>query len=158
MASRPGTASAISVRTVTTQEALRDGWFRTGDLGLIDADGYLHIVARLKDIIIVGASNVYPRDLETLLEDCAEIREAAVVGRPDDKLGEVPVACVVPAPGRRLTTEQVIGLFVNRLAAYKHPREVIFLDTLPRNWHGKVDRRRLHEIVTTAAPQHRHSA
>jgi acyl-CoA synthetase (AMP-forming)/AMP-acid ligase II len=66
--------------------------------------------------------------------------------------------CVVPTPGRTLTTEQVIGLFEDRLAAYKHPREVISLDTLPRNWHGKVDRRRLHDIVTTAAPQHRVNA
>jgi acyl-CoA synthetase (AMP-forming)/AMP-acid ligase II len=138
-----------------TRDAFCDGWFRNGDLGLIDEDGYLHIVDRLKDIIIVGASNVYPSDLETVLDDCAEIREAAVVGRPDDELGEVPVACVVPTPGRTLTTEQVIGLFEDRLAAYKHPREVIFLDTLPRTWHGKVDRRRLHDILTTTAPQHR---
>ena len=119
---------------------------------------YLRIVDRLKDIIIVGGSNVYPSDLETVLNDCAETREAAVVPRPDDELGEVPVACVVPAPGRTLTTEQVIGLFENRLAPYKHPRDVIFLETLPRNWHGKVNRRRLHDIVATAAPQHRLSA
>jgi fatty-acyl-CoA synthase len=141
-----------------TRDAFCDGWFRNGDLGLIDQDGYLHIVGRLKDIIIVGAANVYPSDLETVLDDCAEIREAAVVARPDDELGEVPVACVVPTPGRTLTTEQVIGLFEDRLAAYKHPREVIFLDTLPRNWHGKVDRRRLHDIVTAGGPQHRVNA
>ena len=138
-----------------TQEAFCDGWFRNGDLGLIDEDGYLHIVDRLKDIIIVGGSNVYPGDLETVLDDCAEIREAAVVGRPDDELGEVPVACVVLTPGRTLTAGQVIGLLENRLAAYKHPRDVMFLDTLPRNWHGKVDRRRLREIVTTTPPLHR---
>jgi acyl-CoA synthetase (AMP-forming)/AMP-acid ligase II len=87
---------------------------------LIEEDGYLHILDRLKDIIIVGASNVYPSDLETVLDDCAEIREAAVIGRPDDELGED-----------------------------KHPRDVIFLQTLPRDWHGKVDRRSLHDIVTT---------
>jgi acyl-CoA synthetase (AMP-forming)/AMP-acid ligase II len=138
-----------------TRDALCDGWFRNGDLGLIDDAGYLRIVDRLKDIIIVGGSNVYPSDLETVLNDCAEIREAAVVGKPDEQLGEVPVACVVPTPGRTLITEQVIGLFEGRLAAYKHPREVIFLETLPRNWHGKVDRRRLHDIVATAAAQHR---
>jgi acyl-CoA synthetase (AMP-forming)/AMP-acid ligase II len=96
-------------------------------------------------------SNVYPSDLETVLSDCAEIREAAVVGRPDDELGEVPVACVVPTPGHTLTTEQVIRLFENRLAAYKHPCEVICLDTLPLNWHGKVDRRR-----HMTSPQQRH--
>jgi fatty-acyl-CoA synthase len=134
-----------------TRDAFCDGWFRNGDLGLIDEAGYLCIVDRIKDIIIVGGSNVYPSDLETVLGDCAEIREAAVVGRPDDELGEVPVACVVPSPDRTLTTEQVIGLFEDRLAVYKHPREVIFLDGLPRNWHGKVDRGRLHDLVAARA-------
>ena len=138
-----------------TRDAFCDGWFRTGDLGLIDEAGYLRIVDRLKDIIIVGGSNVYPSDLESVLNDRAEIREAAVVAKPDDQLGEVPVACVVPTPGRTLTTEQVIRLFEGRLAPYKHPRAVIFLETLPRNWHGKVDRLRLHDIVATAAAQHR---
>jgi fatty-acyl-CoA synthase len=141
-----------------TQDAFCDGWFRNGDLGLIDQTGYLHIIDRLSDIIIVGGSNVHPRDLETVLDDCPEIREAAVVGRPHDELGEVPVACVVPSPGHTLTTEMVIGLFDNRLAAYKHARDVIFLEALPRNWHGKVDRCRLREIVMTAAPHHRLSA
>ncbi|MGB9377469.1 MAG: AMP-binding protein, partial [Mycobacteriales bacterium] len=136
-----------------TREAFCDGWFRTGDLGLIGEDGYLHIVDRIKDIIIVGASNVYPRDLEAVLDDCAEIREAAAVGIPDRELGEVPVACVVPTPGRTLTAERVIGLFENRLATYKHPRDVIFLDALPRNWHGKVDRRRLRDFVAQAQPK-----
>jgi acyl-CoA synthetase (AMP-forming)/AMP-acid ligase II len=116
-----------------TREAFRDGWFRNGDLGLFDEQGYLHILDRIKDIIIVGSSNVYPSDLETVLGDCADISEAAVVGRRDDRLGEVPVACVVTVPGRSLTREQVIALFDGRLATYKHPRDVIFLDGLPRN-------------------------
>jgi len=135
-----------------TREAFRDGWLRSGDLGLVDEDGYLHIVGRLKDIIIVGGSNVHPRDLEAVLDGCADIQEAAVVGRPDDELGEVPVACVVPFPGRRLTPEQVIGLFEDRLAAYKHPRDVIFLEALPRNATDKVDRKLLYDIVSSAAP------
>lgn len=135
-----------------TREAFRDGWFRNGDLGLIDEHGYLHILDRLKDIIIVGGSNVYPSDLEAVLDDCAEIREAAVVARPDDELGEVPVACVVPTPGNTLTAEHVIGLFENRLATYKHPREVIFAEALPRNWHGKIDRRRLRELAAQTQP------
>jgi fatty-acyl-CoA synthase len=134
-----------------TQEAFCDGWFRTGDLGLIDRHGYLHIVGRLTDIIIVGGSNVYPRDLEAVLDGCAEVREAAVVGTPDEELGEVPIACVVPTPGRSVTAQQVIGLFQDRLATYKHPREVIFLDTLPRNLTGKVDRLRLHELAAHRA-------
>ncbi len=133
-----------------TREAFSDGWFRNGDVGLLDADGYVHVVGRIKDIIIVGSSNVYPSDLEAVLEDCDEIREAAVVARPDHELGEVPVACVVPTPGGSLTSQQVIALFKNRLAAYKHPRDVIFFDALPRNWHGKVDRLRLRDLVTEA--------
>ncbi len=131
-----------------TREAFRDGWFRNGDLGFFDEEGYLHIVGRIKDMIIVGSSNVYPSDLETVLGDCADICEAAVVGRRDDKLGEVPVACVVPAPGRSLTREQVIALFDGRLAAYKHPRDVIFLHALPRNATGKVQTTVLRDLVT----------
>jgi fatty-acyl-CoA synthase len=136
-----------------TRDAFSDGWFRSGDLGLIDHNGYLHIVDRLKDIIIVGGSNVYPSDLEAVLGECAEIREAAVVARPDRELGEVPIACVVSSPGRTLTAEAVIGLFENRLATYKHPRDVTFLDALPRNWHGKVDRRCLRDLVGRAQPK-----
>ena len=130
-----------------TREAFRDGWFRNGDLGRFDEQGYLHIVDRIKDIIIVGSSNVYPSDLETVLGDCADICEAAVVGRRDDRLGEVPVACVVPVPGRSLTKEQVIALFDGRLATYKHPRDVIFLDALPRNPTGKVQKTVLRDLV-----------
>jgi fatty-acyl-CoA synthase len=144
-----------------TREAFRDGWFRNGDLGRFDGQGYLHIVDRIKDIIIVGSSNVYPSDLETVLGDCADIREAAVVGRRDGRLGEVPVACVVPVPGRSLTREQVIALFDGRLATYKHPRDVIFLDALPRNATGKVQKTVLRDLVTrsilaaTTPPQSR---
>ena len=82
-----------------------------------------------------------------MLGDCAGIREAAVVGRRDDRLGEVPVACVVPVPGRSLTKEQVIALFDGRLATYKHPRDVIFLDALPRNPTGKVQKTVLRDLV-----------
>ncbi len=130
-----------------TREAFRDGWFRNGDLGLFDEQGYLHIIDRIKDIIIVGSSNVYPSDLEAVLAECADIREAAVVGRRDDGLGEVPVACVVPVPGRSLTRDQVLALFDGRLASYKHPRDVIFLDALPRNAAGKVQKTILRDAV-----------
>ena len=129
-------------------EAGRDGWFLSDDVGLIDQDGGLHIVDRIKDIIIVGSSNVYPSDLEAVLADCADISEAAVVGRADDQLGEVPVAFVVPAPGRSITSEDVIALFEDRLATYKHPRDVVFLDALPRNASGKVQRAALRDMVS----------
>ena len=109
-----------------TREAFCDDWLRSGDIGLIDGDGFVHIVDRLKDVIIVGSSNVYPSDLEVVLDACADIHESAVVGVPDEQLGEVPIACVVTARGRSLTPEQVIGLFKNQVAAYKRPRDVIF--------------------------------
>jgi fatty-acyl-CoA synthase len=80
-----------------TREAFWDGWFRNGDLGLLDRDGYLHIVGRLKDIIVIDGSNVHPSDLEAVLDGHAEIREAAVVGRPHGELGEVPASCPLPA-------------------------------------------------------------
>ena len=136
----------------STRQAFRDGWFRNGDLGLFEEEGYLHIVDRIKDIIIVWSSNVYPSDLETVLVGCADICEAAVVGRRDDRLGEVPVCCVVPVPGRSLTREQVIALFDGRLATYKHPRDVIFLDALPRNATGKVQETVLRDLVTRPIP------
>ncbi|MBV9836715.1 MAG: AMP-binding protein [Solirubrobacterales bacterium] len=145
--SGPAVAQGYWENDQATREAFRDGWFRTGDLGLIDDDGCLHVVGRIKDVIIVGGSNVDPRDLEAVLESCAAIKEAAVVGRPDDELGEVPVACIVPTDGRSITSEEVLALFERRLAAYKHPRGVIVLGALPRNWHGKIDRAALRELA-----------
>jgi fatty-acyl-CoA synthase len=130
-----------------TREAFCDGWFRSGDVGVVDEDGCLHIIDRIKDIIIVAGSNVYPSDLEAVLESSPDVQEAAVVGRPDDELGEVPVACIALMPGRTLAEADVIGLFEHRLARYKHPRAVIFLDALPRNPTGKVDRARLREVA-----------
>ena len=130
-----------------TREALRDGWFHSGDAGFVDEDGFLHIVERMKDVIVVGSSNVYPADVEEVLVGCPDVAEATVVARPDAELGETPVACVVVAPGRSLTSEQVIALFETRLAAYKHPRDVVFLDRLPRTALGKVQRGALRALV-----------
>jgi fatty-acyl-CoA synthase len=130
-----------------TQEAFCDGWFRSGDIGHWDEAGYLHIVDRIKDIIIVGSSNVYPSDLEAVLGDCADIREAAVVGAPDEELGEVPVACIVTAPDASVTREEVLALFEGRIATYKHPRDVVFLDALPRHATGKLDRTALRKLA-----------
>src|SRR5581483_9671508 len=103
-----------------TREALEDGWLRSGDLGFVDGDGYLHVHGRIKDVIIVGSSNVHPADVEAVLAACADVVEAAVVGAAHDELGEVPVACVVPVAGSGLTEADVMGLFEGRLATYKH--------------------------------------
>jgi fatty-acyl-CoA synthase len=131
----------------STRAAHRDGWFATGDVGIVDEEGYLRVVDRLTDMIIVGTSNVYPAELEAVLASCPQIDEAAVVGWPDADLGEAPVACVVPARGATLTAETVLGLFTGRLAIYKHPRQIIFLDSLPRNALGKVQKGALRELV-----------
>ncbi len=131
-----------------TRQAFRDGWFRSGDAGFLDEDGYLHIVERMKDVIGVGSSDVYPTDLEQILAESPDVAEAAVVGRADPALGEVPVACVVAAPGRSLAPQEVIALFDARLAAYKHPRDVVFLDRLPRTSLGKVQKEALRALVS----------
>ncbi len=129
-----------------TAEAFHDdGWLRTGDAGRFDDEGMLSIVDRIKDVIIVGSCNVYPADVESVLADCPQIAEATVVGRPDDELGEVPVAFVVLREDGALSADEVKALFEDRLAAYKHPRDVVFLDELPRGTMGKVDVERLRE-------------
>ncbi|HEY1003264.1 MAG TPA: AMP-binding protein [Streptosporangiaceae bacterium] len=135
-----------------TQAAMPGDWFRTGDLGMIDEGGYLHVVGRIKEIIIVGVSNVYPADLEAILEQSPDIAAAAVVGAPDEESGEVPVAFVVPATGRFLTPGQVLDMFHGRLAPYKRPRRVIFLDALPRTSVGKVEKKAL-QAMTRAGPE-----
>lgn len=132
-----------------TRAALADGWLRTGDVGVIDEEGYLHVIDRLKDIIIVGVSNVYPADLEAILDESPDIAAAAVVGAPDEELGEVPVAFVVPAAGRSVSTGHVLGLFAGRLATYKQPRRVIILDALPRTSVGKIEKKALRAMAAT---------
>ncbi|HEX2116469.1 MAG TPA: long-chain fatty acid--CoA ligase [Alphaproteobacteria bacterium] len=130
-----------------TAEALVDGWFHTGDIGHQDEEGFFWVDERKKDLIISGGENIYPAELEAVLTECREVAEAAVVARPDPKWGEVPVAVVVRRPGTRLAADQVRALFAGRLARFKHPHDVIFVDNLPRNVIGKVLRYRLRELV-----------
>jgi fatty-acyl-CoA synthase len=130
-----------------TTQAISDGWLRTGDWGYLDPDGYLHVVDRIKEVI-VGVSNVAPADLEAVLADSPEIAAAAVVGRPDSRLGEVPVAFVVRSTGSELSAEQVLALFDGRIAPYKRPRHVIFLDAMPRTSVGKPAKKALRALLT----------
>jgi malonyl-CoA/methylmalonyl-CoA synthetase len=115
-----------------------DGWFRTGDLGRADPDGYLRIVGRSKELIITGGFNVYPRDVEDVLRGHASVADVAVVGVPDPEWGERVVACVVAADA--VGAPDLLAWAAERLAAYKRPREVRFVDELPRNALGKVVR------------------
>jgi fatty-acyl-CoA synthase len=130
-----------------TREAFVDGWFRTGDIAHQDADGDFWIDDRKKDMIISGGENIYPAELEAVLEEHPAIAEAAVVARADARWGEVPVAMVVRRAGATLDADQVKALFTGRLARFKHPHEVMFVDSLPRNVMGKVQRFALREML-----------
>jgi len=133
-----------------TAAALRDGWFATGDIGHFDADGFLHIDDRKKDMIITGGENVFPAELENLLAGVDDIREAAVVGEPDDYWGERVVAVIVPAQADGLSEGDVQALFKGRIARYKIPRRVVFADALPRNAMGKVVKEEVRALVAAA--------
>ena len=124
-------------------EALRGGWFHTGDIGVLDADGYLTIVDRKKDMVLRGGLNVYPREVEDVLMTHPAISLAAVIGVPDERLGEEIKAFVVLKPGAALTAEELIGWSKEQLAAYKYPRTVEFRDSLPIGPTGKVFKRHL---------------
>ncbi len=132
-----------------TAEALRHGWFHSGDMGHWDEDGYLFVDGRRKEMIISGGENIYPAEIENVLIECRDIAEAAVLGRPDERWGEVVVAAVVPRDGADITRAQVLGLFEGRLARYKHPKDVVFLAEMPKSALGKVRREDLRSLIET---------
>ena len=125
-------------RPDATREAIRDGWFRTGDVARVDEDGYFFIVDRKKDLIIRGGYNVYPREIEEVLYEHPAVREAAVVGIADEKLGEEVGAAVVLNSGESATPEELRDFVKSRIAAYKYPRKVWLVDTLPKGPTGKI--------------------
>jgi acyl-CoA synthetase (AMP-forming)/AMP-acid ligase II len=121
----------------------KDGWLHTGDLGKLDADGYLYIVGRIKDMIIRGGHNIYATDVEAVIYEHPAVLEAAVVAIPHEVLGEDVGAFVVVRPGESVKTDELIAFCKERLADYKVPRYVEFRDALPRNATGKVLKRDL---------------
>lgn len=122
-----------------------DGWLRTGDIGYLDEDGYLYLSGRMKEVIIRGGNNIYATDVEAVLYEHPAVLEAAVVGVPHDVLGEDVGAFVVLKPGRAADADAVIAFCAERLADYKVPRQVAFIDELPRNATGKVLKNELKE-------------
>jgi len=128
-----------------TATAFAGGWFHTGDIGVVDEDGYLFIVDRLKDMILSGGENIAGSEVERVLYEHDAVLEAAVVGRPDDRWGEVPAAYVVLKPDTAATADELIERCRLQLAKFKVPREIVFLDALPRNPSGKVLKRELRE-------------
>jgi acyl-CoA synthetase (AMP-forming)/AMP-acid ligase II len=123
----------------------RDGWLRTGDAGYIDKDGYLYIQDRIKDMIISGGENIYPAEVESAICDHPDIAEAAVVGVPDDTWGEAVKAVVVLRQGKQATASDIINFTRERIAGFKTPKSVDFVDALPRNASGKILRRHLRD-------------
>jgi len=126
-----------------TAEAFKNGWFHTGDLGYADDDGFLYIVDRKKDLVIRGGYNVYPREVEEVLYEHPAVAEAAVIGRPDPKLGEEVVAFVALTPGASAQAQELVDFAKERLAAYKYPREVRIVDELPKGATGKILKKEL---------------
>ena len=129
-----------------TKEAIDDGgWLHTGDIGRLDADGYLTITDRLKDMYICGGFNVYPAEVEQVLARLDEVAESVVIGIPDARLGEVGKAFIVTKPGMQLAESDVLAHCRERLANFKVPRQVEFRSELPRNPSGKPLKRLLRE-------------
>ena len=131
-----------------TAAAFRDRWFRTGDIGYRDAAGDITIKDRKHDVVISGGENIYPAELEAVLDRIDGIAEAAVIGRPDARWGAVPIAVVARVPGSSLTAGEIIAAFDGQLARFKHPKAVIFVDALPRNAMGKVQKHDLRNRFT----------
>ena len=158
----PGTPGEVIVRgrnvffeywgnAQATSEALREGWYYSGDIGTRDADGHFFIHDRKKNLIISGGENIYPAEVERVLNQHADVAEAAVIGRPDAKWQEVPVAYVVRRAGATATAAEFEGFCLGQLARYKVPREFVFVDSLPHNALGKVQHFRLKELMASGA-------
>ena len=154
----PGQAGEVIVRgpnvftgyrgnAAATAEALREGWYYSGDIATRDADGHFFIHDRKKNMIISGGENIYPAEVERVLYQHPGIAEAAVIGRPDDKWQEVPVAYIVPRAGATLEPAEIERFCLAQLARYKVPRAYVLVDALPRNAMGKVQHYRLKELI-----------
>ena len=131
-----------------TRAAIKDGWLHTGDIGMVDQEGYLYIFDRKKDMIICGGYNIYPIELEELLYENPKVLEAAVIGVRDENMGEIPKAFIVLQSNATATKDEIMDFVKNSLAKYKKLREVEFVDELPKGPTGKILRRRLREKKT----------
>ena len=144
----PNVATGYWNASAETAQTFADGWYRSGDIGHFDDEGYLYVVARRKDMIISGGENIYPAEVESVLLECPAIEDACVVGRPEERWGETVVAAVVLKPGRRMTEAEAMALFEGRIARYKHPREVRFLERLPRSALGKIQKEAVRAAIS----------
>jgi long-chain acyl-CoA synthetase len=129
-------------RPAESAEALRGGWLHTGDVGAFDADGYLTLKDRSKDVIISGGSNIYPREVEEILLEHERVREVSVIGRSDPEWGEVVVAYIVGDADRN----QLDAICLNGIARFKRPKDYVFVSALPKNNYGKILKTDLREL------------
>lgn len=130
-----------------TAEELRDnGFFITGDLGRIDGDGYVHIVGRQKDLIISGGYNIYPKEIELLIDELSGVSESAVIGVPHPDFGEAVVAVIVAQAGAEISAQDILSGIKDKLAQFKQPKHIEFVDSLPRNAMGKVQKKALRAV------------
>ncbi|CMR56884.1 putative hydrolase [Mycobacterium tuberculosis] len=139
-------------RPEATRDAFDNGWFRTGDIGEIDDEGYLYIKDRLKDMIISGGENVYPAEIESVIIGVPGVSEVAVIGLPDEKWGEIAAAIVV-ADQNEVSEQQIVEYCGTRLARYKLPKKVIFAEAIPRNPTGKILKTVLREQYSATVPK-----
>lgn len=130
-----------------TSKALRNGWLHTGDLGYVDEDGHLYIVERKKDLIIRGGFNIFPKDIEEILYRHPSVAEAAVVGKPDELMGEEVLAYVVLKQGANAAGKELIEYCMSHLAKYKCPRRIEFLDSMPKTPIGKIQKKELRKLA-----------
>ncbi|MDB5841413.1 MAG: malonyl-CoA synthase [Herminiimonas sp.] len=134
----------------TAEEFTADGYFKTGDVGKFDARGYLSIVGRSKDLIITGGYNVYPKEIETLIDDIDGVLESAVIGVPHADFGEAVTAVIVAKPGKRFSEAEIISALKSNIANFKVPKRVFFIEDLPRNTMGKVQKNLLRDRFQAA--------
>jgi O-succinylbenzoic acid--CoA ligase len=143
----PNVTKGYLHREEATKEAIRDGWFYTGDIGYVDEDGFLYVLDRRSDLIISGGENVYPAEVEAVLLSHEAVEEAGVIGIDDETWGQVPCAFVKQKSGYSITAEQLKQFCQERLAKYKVPKQIYFVDQLPRNASQKLLRRQLKSLI-----------
>jgi len=131
-----------------------DGWFRSGDLGYLDDEGFLFIADRLKDMIISGGENVYPAEVELMISELEAVASVAVIGRPDEKWGEVPLGVVSVRDGHTVTGEEIQRHLEGRLARYKIPKHYVFVREMPRTASGKIRKAALRQQYTQPVGAH----
>ena len=141
----PGTMAGYWNKEKETKDVVRDGWFHTGDAGTMDADGFIYIKDRIKDMIISGGENIYPAEIEGVLAGHPKVADVAVIGVPDDKWGETVKALIILKPGTNLTAEALLTWSKDKLAGYKRPSSVDFVEVIPRNPSGKILKKDLRE-------------